>query len=148
MRVRLALEQDFPAIVEMARINVEETRQDLTFDENQAWNTCYSYLDKAEPTIFVIEDKDGVIGLTLSSINDYRAASGLFTTQEVLFVRPEKRGSRAAVLLMKNLIAWSRKVGAKEIVGGNDNEFNSERTAAFLGHFGFKRVGYAMKMVL
>ena len=89
-----------------------------------------------------------MIGLTLSSINDYRAASGLFTTQEVLFVRPEKRGSRAAVLLMKNLIAWSRKVGAKEIVGGNDNEFNSERTAAFLGHFGFKRVGYAMKMVL
>lgn len=148
MYVRLALEEDFPAIVEMARLNIEETRSDLAFDEHLAWETCYSYLDSAEPTIFVCEDKGQVIGLTLSSINAYRAAAGLFTTQEVLFVRPEKRGTRAAVLLMKNLIDWSKQLGAKEIIGGNDNEFNSDRTAAFLEHFGFRRVGYAMKRVL
>lgn len=148
MYVRLALEEDFPAIVEMARLNIEETRPDLAFDEHLAWETCYSYLDSAEPTIFVCEDKGQVIGLTLSSINAYRAAAGLFTTQEVLFVRPEKRGTRAAVLLMKNLIDWSKQLGAKEIIGGNDNEFNSDRTAAFLEHFGFRRVGYAMKRVL
>lgn len=148
MYVRLALEEDFPAIVEMARLNIEETRSDLGFDEYLAWKTCYEYLDTAEPTIFVCEDKGQVVGLTLSSINAYRASAGLFTTQEVLFVRPEKRGTRAAVLLMKNLIDWSKQLGAKEIIGGNDNEFNSDRTAAFLEHFGFRRVGYAMKRVL
>lgn len=148
MRVRLALESDFDAIVEMARLNIEETRTDLVFDEYLARETCYGYLDTAEPTIFVCEDKGQVIGLTLSSINSYRAAAGLYTTQEVLFVRPEKRGSRAAVLLMKNLIDWSRQIGAKEIIGGNDNDFNSDRTAAFLEHFGFRRIGYAMKRVL
>jgi len=148
MHVRLATEDDFTQVVELARLNIEETRQDLTFDEHLAWETCYEYLDTAEPTIFVCEDKGEVIGLTLSSINAYRAATGLFTTQEVLFVRPDKRGTRAAVLLMKNLIAWSQGLGAKEIIGGNDNEFNSDRTAAFLGHFGFRRVGYAMKKVL
>lgn len=148
MYVRLALEEDFPAIVEMARLNIEETRPDLGFDEYLAWKTCYEYLDTAEPTIFVCEDKGQVVGLTLSSINAYRASAGLFTTQEVLFVRPEKRGTRAAVLLMKNLIDWSKQLGAKEIIGGNDNEFNSDRTAAFLEHFSFRRVGYAMKRVL
>lgn len=149
MYVRLALETDFEAIVEMARLNIEETRSDLTFDEHLAWETCYSYLDNAEPTIFVCEDKGQVIGMTLSSINAYRAAAGLFTTQEVLFVRPEKRGTRAAVLLMKNLIDWSKSIpDVREIIGGNDNEFNSDRTAAFLEHFGFRRVGHAMKRVL
>lgn len=148
MLVRLALEDDFDAIVELARLNIAETRPDLAFDAHLAMETCYSYMDKAEPTIFVCEDKREVIGLTLSSINAYRAAAGLFTTQEVLFVRPDKRGTRAAVLLMKNLIAWSQRLGAKEIIGGNDNNFNSDRTAAFLEHFGFQRVGHAMKRVL
>lgn len=148
MFVRLALESDFPAIVEMARLNIEETRPDMAFDEYTAYQTCYGYLDKAEPTIFVAEDKREIVGFTLSSINAYRAATGLFTTQEVLFVRSEKRGSRAAILLMKNLISWSRTVGAKEIIGGNDNQFQSDRTAAFLEHFGFQKVGHAMKRVL
>jgi L-amino acid N-acyltransferase YncA len=148
MYVRLALESDFSEIVELARLNVTETRSDLAFDADRALATCHAYLESAEPTIFVCEANGQIIGLTLSSISDYRAAAGLFTTQEVLFVRPDKRGTRAAVLLMKNLIAWSQALGAKEIIGGNDNDFNSDRTAAFLGHFGFHRVGHAMKKVL
>lgn len=148
MLVRLALEDDFDAIVALAKANIEETRPDLVFDEFKAYATCYGYLDNAEPTIFVCEDKREVIGITLSSINEYRAATGLFTTQEVLFVRSDKRGSRAAVMLMRNLISWSRNLGAKEIIGGNDNAFRSDRTAAFLSHFGFEKVGFAMKRVL
>jgi len=49
---------------------------------------------------------------------------------------------------MKQLIAWSEQLGAREIVGGNDNEFNSERTARFLEHFGFERVGYSMRRAM
>ena len=113
MYVRLALETDFAEIVRLAEMNMAETRSDLEFDEHKTWETCYAYLDSAEPTIFVCEDKGEVIGITLSSINEYRAAAGLFTTQEVLFVRPDKRGTRAAVLLMKNLIAWSQPWAAR-----------------------------------
>jgi GNAT superfamily N-acetyltransferase len=65
-----------------------------------------------------------------------------------LFVKPEKRGTRAATLLTRQLIEWAEIIGAQEIVGGNDNEFNSERTARFLEHFGFRRVGIAMRRVI
>lgn len=145
MLVRLALEADFDVIVEMARANIAETRPEMGFDAHTAYETCYSYLDKADPTIFVVEDQREVIGMLLAAIHGYRAATGLWTSQEVLFVRPDKRGTRAAVLLMKHLVAWSERLGAKEIIGGNDNSFQSERTAQFLEHFGFKRVGYAMR---
>ena len=147
MIVRFALESDMDVIVEMAKENMSETRPDLEFDEYKCRETVYRYLDKADPTIVVVEDKGVVIGMLLAGLHDYRAASGLFTTQEVLFVRPGKRGSRAAVLLMKFLIAWSEQLGAKEIIGGNDNSFRSERTARFLEHFGFERVGYSMRRV-
>ena len=74
--------------------------------------------------------------------------TAFFTVQRVMFVRRGHRGSRAAVLLMKTFIAWSRRLGAREIIGGNDNEFNSERTAKFLEHFGFERVGFSLRMLL
>lgn len=146
MHVRLALESDADAIVEMARTNMEQTRPTLTFDEGRCRATIASYLRHASPTIWVAEDKAGdTTGFLVADFYEYRAASGIFTTQEVLFVRPDKRGTRAATILMKELVAWSEMLGAKEILGGNDNEFNSERTARFLEHFGFKRVGFSMR---
>jgi L-amino acid N-acyltransferase YncA len=93
-----------------------------------------------------VAEKDGiVIGLLVATLNEYRHAEGLYTTQEVIYVDEAHRGGRAATLLMKQLIAWSEEIGAIEITGGNDNGFQSERTAAFLEHFGFERVGFFMR---
>lgn len=148
MHVRLALESDVDAIVEMSRSNIEQTRPTLEFDEERCRATIRSYFDTASPTIFVAVDDTGPIGYLGGEFYEYRAASGIFTVQEVLYVVPEKRGTRAATILMKQLVAWSQMLGAKEIIGGNDNGFNSERTAKFLEHFGFERVGYSMRRAL
>lgn len=145
MFVRLALETDIDAVTEMARSNMTETRTELEFDEFLCRETFYRSIETASPTIFVAEHHRRVVGFLMAEIYAYRAATGLFTTQEVLFVSPEHRGTRASVLLMKHFIAWSEMLGAKEIIGGNDNGFNSERTARFLEHFGFERVGFAMR---
>lgn len=128
----------------MAEINMG-TRPTLPFSDARCRQTFWDYLEVASPTIFVAEDKGEVCGMLVCDFYEYRAADGLFTVQEVLFVRPEKRGGRAAALLMKELISWSEMLGAREIIGGNDNEFNSDRTAKFLEHFGFKRVGHSMR---
>ena len=148
MFVRLALEEDVEAIVALARMNCEISTPHLEFSEDRVRETIASYFETADPTMFVAVDKDEVTGLLVATINGYRHAYGLYTTQEVLFVRPDKHGSRAAVILMKELIAWSEKLGAKEITGGNDNKFKSERTAKFLEHFGFEQVGYFMRRMM
>lgn len=148
MLVRLALESEIEEVGSMLKANMEETRPDLPFVQSKFEASYYSYINHASPTVFVIEDKGEIVGLAAADILEYRAADGIFTTQEVLYVKPENRGSRAAVLLMKHLIEWSKMLGAKEIVGGNDNDFNSERTAKFLEHFKFKRVGFSMRREL
>lgn len=145
MKIRLIEREDFDAVVEMSRHNMETTRSELTFSETRCRETLESSVASATPTIYVCEDKDEVIGFVVMDFLPYQAADGLFAVQEVLYVKPVKRGSRAATLLMRQLIEWAGIIGCKEIVGGNDNAFNSDRTAKFLGHFGFEKVGYAMR---
>lgn len=148
MEVRLAFESDEDAVIEMCRANLEQTRPHLTFNEGRCRATFKNYLAFADPTVFVSEDKGEVTGVLVCNFYEHRGADGQFAVQEVLYTRPDKRGTRAAALLMKELVTWAEAIGANEIVGGNDNEFNSERTARFLEHFGFKRVGYAMRREL
>ena len=148
MFVRLAMPEDTEAIVELARMNCEISTPHLQFSREQVLETVSSYLAHADPTMFVVEDKREVIALLVATINAYRHATGLYTTQEVLFVRPDKHGTRAAVLLIKHLIAWSEMLGAIEITGGNDNSYKSERTARFLEHFGFEQVGFFMRRMV
>lgn len=148
MFVRLANANDFDAIVELARQNCALSTPYLTFSEEKVRETCQRYLETADPTMFVVEVKDEVVGLLVATINGYRHAEGIYCTQEVIFVREDYRGTRAAALLMKELVAWSEMLGALEITGGNDNKFNSERTAKFLAHFGFEQVGFFMRRMM
>lgn len=149
MLVRLALEHEAELIVEMAAINAAQTKPEHVFNPDRVREVFASYIAGADPTIWVVEDRNrAVVGFLSAGICAYDFTDGIFTTQKVLFVRPESRGSRAAAVLMRHLIEWSKRLGAKEIVGGNDNGFNSERTARFLEHFGFRRVGYAMTLGL
>jgi L-amino acid N-acyltransferase YncA len=146
MFARLAIEADFDEIIRMGKINVEQTKPHdaAHFDPEILRNTLHSYLSSADPTVWVVEHRRALIGFMFAGIYRYSFRSGLYTTQQVLFVQPENRGSRAAALLVKELIVWSKSLGAAEIKGGNDNGFHSDRTAGFLEHFGFDRVGVAM----
>ncbi len=145
MFVRLALESEEDDIVEMGRLNCEETCHGDVYSPRRAHDLFQSYLKTANPTFFVVDDRQKPIGFLMARMNLYDHRDGFYTSQSVLFVRPEKRGTRAAVLLIKELIRWSKMLGADAIDGGNDNGFQSERTAAFLEHFGFERVGFAMR---
>lgn len=147
MEVRFAEVRDIDALVEMGRDNAK-TRPTLRFNETRWRATIVDYFETAQPTMWVCVQNDEPIGFLSANFYTHQGFDGLFTTQEVLYVKPEKRGSRAATLLMRTLISWSEQLGANEIVGGNDNEDNSERTAKFLTHFGFRPVGYAMRLEL
>lgn len=148
MFARLAVETDLPAYVDLARQAVAESvRGRVGFSHAKVCETFKAYLKNATPTIFVVEQNRELIGFLNATINGYSFADGLFTTQEVIFVRPDKRGTRAAVYLTQHFIAWSDQLGALENTGGNDNGLFSEQTAKFLGRFGFEVVGSFMRRV-
>lgn len=141
MFVRLPTADEEDVFVELAKLVVAESYPDQVFSESQARETFQRYLSTAHPTFFFCEDKGRVIGVLQASISAYDFADGLFTTLCGTFVHPDKRGSRAAALLLSEFCQWSDRIGAIESTGGNDNALTTERTTRLLGRFGFKPVG-------
>ena len=148
MFVRLGLSNDIDDFIRMAVANLEETMPGEPYSKARLAETYWRYLDSAQPTIWFVEHRRKLIGFAMSYMHQFDYRDGLFTTQRVIYVSPENRGTRAAVLLVNELVRWSKSIGAVSIEGGNDNSFHSERTARFLEHFGFKRAGITMRSLL
>ena len=148
MFARLALDDEEDIFVRMVVAGLRETMPDEPYDEEVIRGRFQRYLKTANPTIFFAEHKRKVVGLVLSYMADFDYRSGFCVTQRLLYVSPENRGTRAAVVLMKELIRWGRSIGAAKIDGGNDNSFKTDRTARFLEHFGFKDCGRVMTLNL
>lgn len=147
MKVRLALPADVDSYVALARVGHAESWPDRPFVEAKVRAIFERYLSSAHPTIFVVEHDHDLIAFLNCTISEFPSADGLYTTQEILFVRPDKRGTRAAALLLRQFVQWSDHLGALESTGGNDNALTSDRTRRFLERFGFQEVGFFMRRV-
>lgn len=147
MFARLALETDEDAYVELGRMAVELSVRHVEFREEKVRALFHRYLERASPTITVVEHQREVIAFLNATVSDYDFADGIYTTQEVLFVRPDRRGTRAAALLLSEFTRWSDQLGALENTGGNDNAINTEQTTRFLKRFGFEQVGSFMRRI-
>lgn len=144
---RYGLARDEDTIVALAEMQVRETLPHLDFDANQVRFTYQNYLHRANPTIFVAEVDREVVGYLVALTHDYAFTSGQFVNQEVLYVRPDKRGTRAAARLLNIFNEWADQVGAKEVFTGIANGFQPERTKRFLEHFGFTVVGFHLRRI-
>lgn len=146
MNVRLALPTDEDKFVELAHLAHHESLPHVPYSEAKVRETFGRYLATAHPTItVVVGNDDQLLGFASQTISDYPSGTGIYSTIEVTYVRPERRGSRAAALLLRWFADWSDQLGALESTGGNDNALHSERTAKLLSRFGFETVGFFMR---
>ena len=131
----------------LARMNAREFASHLPFSKD-AFDMTFDGAMKADPTVFVAGLGEDLVGYLTARMVAYAAAAGFFTNQEVIYVRPDKRGTRAAVSLLRTFVEWSREIGAREAFMGTSTNFQPERTARLMEHVGARRVGYSLKMVL
>lgn len=143
---RLAMPEDKDAVLSLAQMQVEETLPHLDFRRELAEETFDQSIAHAYPTIFVVEDNREVVGFLMGMLEGYAFTTGVFVLQEVIYVRPDKRGTRAAVHLIKEFARWGEIVGAREIIFGIANGFQPQRTAKLFEKLtGAKIVGYCLK---
>ncbi len=146
MFTRLALMSDKEAFLDLVKMQVEETLPHLDFQYDLAEQTFEMGVNHAEPTLFVCEDNREIVGYLVAFLESYSFTSGVFVVQEVLYVRPDKRGTRAAVRLIKEFVRWGEIVGAREWIFGISNNFQPERTARLFEKLtGAKQVGIYLK---
>lgn len=146
MFARLIMPEDKDAVLDLAEMQVRETLPHLDFERDLAEETVEMSLKHADPTLFVVEDNREVIGYLMAMLESYAFTTGVFVVQEVLYVRPDKRGTRAAVHLIKEFVRWGEIVGAREWIFGVSNGFQPDRTARLFEKLtGAKRVGVYLK---
>lgn len=143
IRTRLAMPRDRQVVVDLARMDVAETLPHLDFDEEITGRTFDNAIAQAHPTIFVAEIDGEVIGFLMGVLETYAFTSGVFVVQEVLYVRPDRRGPRAAVLLLDEFRRWGEAVNARELIYGITNGRKTGAFERFIGRF--TRAEYAGK---
>lgn len=147
MAVRLVMPEDRSAVLSLAEMQVVETLPHLDFDADVA-GAAFDEVMKGDGQIgWVYDNGREVTGFLWAKMCGYAFTSGLFVQQEVFYVRPDKRGTRAAVELLLEFIRWGEIVGARETLFGISNGHNPERVARLFERLGAERVGFHHRIV-
>jgi GNAT superfamily N-acetyltransferase len=89
-----------------------------------------AYSDEGEP-----------VGMISGSITPYFFSRGSVASDFVWFVKPEFRGSRTSVKLLKMFQSWAQENGATELYMGVTTNVAAGRTGELLQRLGFEHVG-------
>jgi len=109
MTLRLALEEDFHTVLDMARRFHSESPFDiLPFDEASVRAVFDSYLADPSTTVFIMNDYGVIIGQKY--IPPFTTVP--VTAEIAWYVRPEGRG-KASLELLAAYQDWSYRVGAR-----------------------------------
>jgi hypothetical protein len=139
---RLITPADRERVSELARQHQMESAPHLTFDPERMNATVTRALYKRNLIIFVAEDDDGVIGYLAAVKEPYAACSGFYIEQQLFYVEPRKRGSRAAAKLFAGFVRWAELQQAEEIFA---NIWDRKGGARWLKRFGFEPAGQQMR---
>lgn len=147
MRVRLAVKEDMDAVLSMAEEQVVEAHSHLPFDREIAEASFHEGISNGD-LLIVAEGKDGkLVGFLGGRLHGYSFCAGVFVNLDILYVRPDKRGTRAAAELLLEYLRWGQIVGAREIYLGTDNPQMADRTARVYERLGAERVGYQHRII-
>ena len=138
MIARLLDEADRPAMLELARAMQVEQAPDLTFDEGRFNATLDRSLATANPVIFVAEDAGEVLGFLVASAVNYAACAGFYLEHQLFYVRPDKRGGRAAAKLLTEANWWADRIKPTDVFASMAWGRRSDAAARWLRRFGFE----------
>jgi len=139
MQIRDAVETDLAAILAIhneviATSTAIYSETPSTLAERVDW--WRSRIASGFPVI-VAEDDSGLVGY--ASFGEFRGRPGYrFTVEHSVYVRQDRRGSGAGVVLMTHLIDRARAAGKHVMIAGVDAE--NEASIRFHERLGFERV--------
>ena len=147
MKLRCATTDDFEGGMELGRRMHEESEfAFLPFDREKV--RAFLRHIAANPRhycTFVVEHEGRLVGLLVGQVMEYFFCRELLCDDVLLFVERDRRGSLAALALVRAYLEWSRSKGAREARVAVSTGIDIDRTGAFLQRLGFRRVGGVYK---
>lgn len=91
--------------------------------------------------LFICYLDDRAVGFLLASIGCSLYADTKVAHEDLLYVTPRARGTRAFLLLHDTYEQWARDEGACAALTGSNNIRSSEKTAKLLDKLGYRQIG-------
>jgi GNAT superfamily N-acetyltransferase len=95
--------------------------------------------------IGVSDGPDGLNGFLIGHAAELWYSSAKCATDLAFFVRPDRRGSIAAVRLVQDFVAWAREAGAAEVCISQSSGVRIEETHHLLTGMKFDHLGGVFK---
>ena len=145
--LKQADQADIPHFISLGQqMHAEGAFHFLPFDDAMAAQTARRYIEDDRSCAYLVMEEGRPIAMHLASLTTYFFSPATLAAGLVTYVVPEKRGGRAAILMMRAFIAWSKQHGAQEAYIGVSVGISSERADRFFKHLGFRHVGGNYKL--
>lgn len=145
MLARLLIDSDIPQILKLAEAHAREITPGHEFSPERALVTYNRYRNDGNGIHFVAEEGRDIVGYIGAYISDYPYTVGHAVVLDVIYVKPECRGSRAAALLMTRFTEWADRVKPLETFFRTGNSGMSPKLSAFFQRYGFTPVGSVLR---
>jgi hypothetical protein len=139
---------DIPATMDLCRsMHAESAYSFLAFDDHKVTTMINRYLsDNAVYFACLASRRDGKkVGILAGYLGTYMFCNAKLAIDQIFFVLPEFRGSRAALVLQREFRAWAIRQGARELSIGISTGVDVERTGRFLKRLGMTEMGSNFK---
>jgi len=118
MNVRNATELDIPALLKMGILMHNESRyRKFDYNTDKVEQLIRHLIE--EGIVLVVESKTKIIGGFIGMIGQHYFGSDKMSADLALFVNPDSRGTKAAILLIKEYIRQAKEYGVVDIGIGN-----------------------------
>lgn len=150
MLVRPAKREDIDKIIDMVYSMLNESVYAfLPFDREKVRRGIIAFIEKPDKYCFFVAEEGKILsGILGGYLTDYYFCQEKLACDSVLFVKPEYRGSSAAMKLVRTFRDWAASRKAREVCLGVSSGVNLERTNRFYEKMGFTRVGGVYKQRL
>ena len=149
MELRPATLIDVPELVELGHTFIQEApnyQNRPYIAENAAKH--FTNLIKGGGAIFLVEHENEIIGGFVGRISGDWFNNIKIAFDDVLYVKPEFRKSRAAYMLIQAFIRWAQLMGVSRIQCGTTTGVESAACIRLYKHFGFTEYGTVLDLEL
>lgn len=141
--VRHATPADAAVIETMLRAMAQESPvyRVMPIDDRKLADYIAKVIRSSDHAVLLHESPAGIDGIYIGMLVQQFFTFEITAMDILFYVRPERRGSRAAVRLFRAFKAWAKSSGAKAIQVGTMTGIDPARTAKFYRGMGLNEIG-------
>ncbi len=137
--IRSATKRDIPALVEMGRMMHGESPTFRHIPLNLAKVTRqFAHAVKADTHCVIVAADDEPYGVLLGYSQDYWFSDAMMANDLILYVKPERRGGRDGVRLIRAFEKWAKDKGITDVNVGISSGLKTKSFLRLMDRLGYR----------